>query len=186
MGLVISTGATTEPVTVEEATRQLRLGTDSGEEVIIKDMITSSRRQMEKYLGLSLASQSWRYTMDEFPEVIKLYKGPVTSITTLQYYDTDGAQQSLNVSTQIITDLDGMPARVTPLSDASWPDTEIRVNAVEVVYVAGYTPTNIPEHIKNAILAGVSFLYDNRGDKDAKFPEWIFKIVEMDRFDLVL
>lgn len=186
MSLVISTGATTEPVTVEEAIRQLRLGTDSGEEVIVKDMITASRRHLERYLGLSLASQSWRYSMDSFPEVIKLHKGPVTSITSLSYYDTDGTQQTLNVGTQIIKDLDSMPARVTPLSDASWPDTEIRVNAVEIVYVAGYTPTTIPGHIKNAILAGVTFLYDNRGDKDAEVPGWIYKIVEMDRFDLVL
>jgi uncharacterized phiE125 gp8 family phage protein len=184
MTLVVSTPATSEPVSIQEAVRQLRLGTDSEEEAIVKDMITASRRYLENYLGISLASQSLRYTTDEFPEVLKLPRGPVTSITSLQYYDTDGTQQAMNVSTDIIKDLDSVPARVTPLSDASWPDTEVRVNAVEAVYVAGYTSTNIPENLKAAILAGVSYFYDNRGDKGTKFPEWILQIVSEDRHNL--
>jgi uncharacterized phiE125 gp8 family phage protein len=184
MTLVVATPATSEPVSIQEAVRQLRLGTDSGEEAIVKDMITAARRYLENYLGISLASQSLRYTIDEFPEVLKLPRGPVTSITTLQYYDTDGTQQSMNVSTDIITDLDSIPARVTPLSDASWPGTEVRINAVEVVYVAGYTSSNIPENLKTGILATIGHFYDNRGDRSVKFPEWILQIVSEDMHNL--
>jgi len=176
--VVETIGATVEPVNIQEGISQLRLTSDSGEDAIVKDMISASRAYLEDHTGLSLASRTLRMTLDSFPDVIELTKGPVTSITSISYYDTDNALQTINVGTEIISDLDSIPARITPLVDGDWPDTQDRINAVSVVYVAGYTPANIPKKLKMAILAGLSHYYDNRGDKNVHFPSWILTIVE--------
>lgn len=180
------TAAATEPVTLQEAFRQLNLETDSGEDSVVKDIITDARTYVERFTGQSLAVQTWKRVFDEFPDTIELLRGPVTAVTELQYYDTDNASQTLNVGTQIITDFTSVPARITPLVDAGWPDTEARTGAVSVTYTAGYTAANIPGNLKRAILLMVGFFYDNRGDRQAVIPDAFYRLIETENHHLIL
>lgn len=52
-----------------------------------------------------------------------------------------------------------------PAVDVTWPTTQDRINAVTVVYTAGYgaSAASVPKTIKHWIKLAVSDLYDNRG-----------------------
>ena len=100
----------------------------------------------EHYTGRSLGSQTLELALDEFPAGdIQLPQGPVTSITSVKYYDTAEVLQTMDSADYSLDDYSD-PQWLSPAYDTEWPDTLATVNAVKVRYVAGaatlpYQPT---------------------------------------------
>jgi hypothetical protein len=94
---------------------------------------------------------------------IYLPRSPVQSVTSIQYYDPSGALQTLDPS-QYIVDNISEPARIVPAPGTAWPATQNRVNAVKVVFTAGYgnSGTNVPSGILHWILLTTGTFYENR------------------------
>lgn len=94
---------------------------------------------------------------------ILLPRSPVQTVSAITYYDVSGTLQTLDPS-QYIVDNISEPARVVPASGATWPGTQNRVNAVQVVYTAGYgaSSANVPAGILHWILLMTGTFYENR------------------------
>jgi len=116
-------------------------------------------------LGRALITQTWRLALPEFPQGdrIALPISPVQSITSVTYYDADGAEQTLAAEKyRLIAGAD--EGFIELVGNEIWPATITRSDAVKVTYVAGYgdAATDVPEGIRQAVRLMVSHWYDNR------------------------
>ncbi len=136
--------------------------THNEEDFMIQRCIKSAVAYAENYLSLRLMLQTWDYFMDDFPtgDILLPYP-PLISVTTIKYYDSDNAQQTLTVTTDYLVDIVTKPARIEYVN--SWPTNYDKNNAIEVRFVCGYsTAGNIPENIINALYLLVGHFYENR------------------------
>ncbi|MDN5849953.1 MAG: hypothetical protein L0H63_10010, partial [Nitrococcus sp.] len=94
MALVSVTPPTSEPITVELA--RLHAKIETLDDYALMDLyIGAARAYAEGFVERSLASQTWRYTLDCFLPVIRVPMPPLIAVTSLEYVDTSGITQTL-------------------------------------------------------------------------------------------
>lgn len=82
-------------------------------------------------IGIALGSQSWRMSLDAFPNgVIRIPLNPVTAITSITY-----GSETLDADEYGI-DLDQTPAVIYPIL-GSWPYAEAKPGLIKVTFTAG-------------------------------------------------
>lgn len=168
MGLTRTSAPATTPVSLAEAKAHLRVSSDA-EDDLITALIQAATDRVDGRNGITnraLVTQTWEYTLDEFPvsdsAYIILPLPPVQSISLITYIDSEGAEQTLSSDTY---NLDNTidPARVYLSYNQSWPSTQGIENAVTVTFVCGYgSASDVPGALKQAILLTVGHLYTNR------------------------
>lgn len=136
--------------------------------------IGAATRFIERERNRQLVTASWTLTLPGFPAMgdrdspdasIKLYRSPVSAITSIYYLNTSGTSTLLASSVYVLDKSDNNP-RITLAADQEWPDTLDQSNAVTIIYVAGYGAyTAVPEDYKEAILRVVESLYRFRSDE---------------------
>lgn len=168
MSLKLVTAPTVEPVSLIEAKTHLRVLHDD-DDTQIASLITAARQMVESgeswSLERSLVTTTWRLRLDRFPKCIELPRPPLIAVTSITYRDTAGSTQTLSPSLYTVsTDME--PARIVPTYGNVWPNVQGHVDDVSVTFTAGYGPTaaDVPQAIKQAILLGVSDLYENRNE----------------------
>lgn len=110
---------------------------DAAEDALVQAYVASAAALVEKQSGRKLITQSWRQAFSGFADRLWLSLSPVQSITIVEYYDTANALQTLSSSLYRLQD-GGGGAYVERDSDATYPDTYTRDDAVRVTVVAGY------------------------------------------------
>lgn len=92
-----------------------------------------------------------------------LPKGPLVSVTSIQYYDTTGTLQTLAASSYQV-DTSSRWGRLVPAYGSFWPATQVVPNAVQITYDAGFSAdaTSVPEMVKHAIKLLVGHWYSLR------------------------
>lgn len=161
MALKLMTPPTLEPITLQEALTHLKA--DPGEASTNVDaLIRAVRGQAEQETGRSLLPQTWKKTLDQFPDAIRLDRPPIVAVSSVKYYDTAGVQQTLDPATYFV-DTESEPGWLVPGANFTWPATQCgRINAVEVIYTAGYADAaSVPEEIKQWIKIVMRENYDN-------------------------
>lgn len=163
------TGPTSEPVTLAEAKAQCRI-TDSYSDGPVAGFIVTAREAAEQHMGRGLLTQTWKLVLDQFANVIELpMAAPLQSVTSVQYYDTDGTLQTL-ATTYYGVDTIARPGRVVLKAEQSWPSVQSdrRDGAVIVTYVVGWTSALlVPERIKLGIKQFVAYLDADRDGMEA-------------------
>lgn len=162
-----------EPVSVDEAKSHARIyGADSDSDVA--SYIKTAREAAESYMNRGLMTQTWKLLLDAFCDVIPLpMAAPLASVTSVKYYDENGAQQTLT-TTYYDTDLVSRPGRVVLKVDQAWPSTQsLRKNGiVEIIYVVGWTTADlVPERIKQGIKQYVTYLDLDRDGMEVRAAE---------------
>jgi len=157
----IVAGPTQEPITVDRARSERAIPHMLDDDLLI-DKIAQARQHVEGILGKALITQTWALHLDEFPNEIRLSGGKVQSVSSIQYWDTDGVQQTLDPSL-FQADLFSRVPRIRPAPGECFPATQKRLNAVRVEYVVGYgSPDDVPQDIKGALLLLIGDAYENR------------------------
>jgi len=163
------TAPSIEPVTLNEAKEHLRVLHDD-EDAYIESLIVAARQMVESgeswSLDRSLINTTWRVILDEWPcHGIELPRPPLSSVTSITYLDTTNTSQTLS-STLYTVDTHNEPGRVVPSYASVWPEVLPHINAIQIVYVAGYgsTAASVPQAIRQAILLCVSDLYEQRSN----------------------
>lgn len=159
-----------EPVTLAEAKAQLRITTSDSDDMITA-LIQAARQQLDGndgWLRRALVTQTWELTLDAFPcREIRIPLPPLQSITSINYDDRDGLEQTVSASAYDV-DAVGQPGWVVPVRGSPWPVAMSAINAVRIRFVAGYPPStdsppdlrlNVPRPIKQAILLMVKNLW---------------------------
>lgn len=160
-GLSVVSGPASEPVTVSEVKSHARINT-SDDDTLISTYISAARILFERWTSRSVVATTWKMTLDSWVSPLILPRGPVTSVTKIEYYDTAEALQTWS-STNYTVDLSKEPAVINfhngPLLNVptiSWYTKP----AILVTFVAGWAST--PALVKQAILLQVAEWYANR------------------------
>jgi uncharacterized phiE125 gp8 family phage protein len=162
------------PVTLAYFKTHLR--TESGvvyEDALMNDLyLPAATEQAEHILQRSLMLQQWQVTLDAFPAgAIKLQKLPVVQIDSIKYNDVNGTEQTLSASAYALDKLGDLEHWAVPAYSADWPSTRDQINAVRVLYTAGYAAAGatitqqqqaVPAPIKAWICLKAAELYENR------------------------
>ena len=160
MGYRLVTAPGSYPVSTASAKAQCRVDHDD-ENTLIEGLIAAATDYVELYLGRALVSQTWELVLDDFSDEILIGKGPVSSITSVKYYDPDGVEQTLSSSTYSF-DATADPQRITLNPGYSWPSIDEGVAKITIRFVCGYS--TVPAPIKQAMLLLIAQWYDNRAD----------------------
>ena len=188
-GSVLTTAPASEPVTAAELRTHLRTDSTELPDAEANALITDARTEIENMTGLAFISQSWRLSIDRWPaggeawwdgvremSITELYRTstiqslalprwPLVSITSVTVYDEDSNSTVVNVANTFDVDTYQTPGRITLKRGQTWP-VALRANdAIQVIYVAGYTnAAAVPSPMKRAVKQLAAFLYSHRGD----------------------
>lgn len=185
-GLKLITDVEDEPITLLEAYAHLRIDVDVNgyaEDDWLTASIIAARQYCEAYLGRSLAPKTLELATNAFPSATVdgqpaffLPFGPVSSIVSIGYTDSDEVAQTLTDSSgSPLCQLDDYvtPARCVPASGESWPAAHDAPNSVKVRYVAGYVTEAdssgaplLPAMARAAMLLALTEFFINRGAAD--------------------
>lgn len=160
----IKTARSTHVLTLTECKTHLRVD-NSADDTYITSLLYASENQAETILRRSLLATTLVLQADTFPACrsLELDRGPVSSITSVQYVDGNDATQTLAGSSYTL-DNKSIPDVVQLEPDLYWPDIKRdRRNAITVEYVAGYaSAAAVPVEITLAILQLIAHWYSNR------------------------
>lgn len=159
------TGPTLGVVNLAEIKIHLRVDHDD-DDLIIQDLIDSAIADYDGFSGVlnrCLISQTWAEKMDSLDcRRVPLTLYPASSITSVTYYDTANASQTLSSAVYRLQKRNGT-AYIELIDGQSWPSVYARDDAVTITYVAGYgTSANlVPADIRAAIKLHVEASYES-------------------------
>jgi uncharacterized phiE125 gp8 family phage protein len=171
MNLTLITPPTTLPVTLDAVKHRVRVSFNDDDDDI-SQMIATATSYLDGargYIGGCLLSQTWELTVDwRFPDKeIPLSLGPVQSITSVNYIDPDGVEQTLD-SFMLAKGTNFNPSYLTPAYGQQWPSVRCQRQAIKVRFVAGYQDAaSVPAQIKQAIMVMVCQWYQDREGVDS-------------------
>lgn len=171
-----------EPVSLAEVQNWLR-NTTSSDEANIDRLIKAATERAEIDTQRSLLPQTWTLRLDSFfhsHHVFLLPRPPLVAVTSVQYVDVDDVLQTLSSSLYQV-DIFSEPGRLSPIDGQSWPTTKIQLNAVTIIYTAGYAePELVPETIKSVIKMMVDHTFEHRGEvTELKLMEPPVRVMDM-------
>jgi len=170
MRFELSSGPAIEPCTEADLVSHCQLGELPDDQLARARVILAAARQwVENRLQRQLITATWKLYLDSFAEEILRIKSklPVSSVSTIKYYDTNDEQQTVSSALyQVDATSENQSVRIRPVSGQSWPSTYDRYNAVEITFVAGYGATreSVPLGIRHAILILAADWWTNRED----------------------
>ncbi len=164
MGLVEVTPPTNEPVSRDDAKDHLRI-LNSDDDAYIDSLIKVARQKVEIDTNRALTNTVYKKVLDCFPagRFIELERAPLVSISSIQYYDTDGDLQTFNAS-NYLAQVHSEPGYVELKYELEWPDVRDESQAVIINYTAGYgtDSASVPETLRHAIKFLISHWYSMR------------------------
>lgn len=165
-GLTLHTAPTEEPLTLDEAKKQVEVPTAlTDHDQLLNSLIVASRQYVERYLNRQLVTATWNLFLDRFPcglDPILIPYAPLQSITSITYLDGTGATQTWT-SSEYRVSTSREPGRVVPAYTYTYPTTRCTTDAVTVRFVAGYGDASaVPTAIKQAMLLLISHWFENR------------------------
>jgi len=164
----VVTPPATEPCSLAELRQHMRVFVqDDNEDAYIASLGKTARELLEAKVCRSLVTQTLDAKLDGFPttddrapQTIKLLYPPLQSISSINYIDPDGVEQTLSPSTYAVAE--GTPGLVARLAN-SWPSTSDRPGSVTVRFVAGYGDADdVPEVAKLCVKIMAAHWYDRR------------------------
>ncbi len=165
--VTVITGPALEPVTLAEAKLWCKVDLTTDDDLIEDVLIPAARALVEDIIDQCIQTQTLELCLDEWPDgPILLPKGPLQSVTSIKYKDSDGLETTWGASNYIV-DTDSRPGRVVLAWGCSYPSFSMYPsNPIRVRYVAGTqdaSPTVPVSHkIKLAMRLLISHWYQNR------------------------
>lgn len=163
-GLTLVTAPSWEPITLAQAKRHVQITADDHQhDGELSAFITAAREQFEHETGVICASSTWSLTCDEWPcEYFEIHARPITAISSITYYDTASAQQTLASSVYRL-DASYATPQVSLKYDQSWPDARGHSGDIVVTFTAGYaSQAAVPGRVVQALLLLIGHWFDQR------------------------
>lgn len=164
MPAFLRTGPSVEPISLAEATAQLRLE-ETSENDAVASLISAARVHVERFYGLALISQAWTLRLDDWPRnpEIALPVWPVAAIEAVKVIGEEGAAFLIDEA-HYVADLGARPARLVRRPDRHWPRPGRLAGGIEIDFTAGFGPTadDVPQPIRHALKLFIGLLYEDR------------------------
>ena len=135
---------------------------DEDKSLILK--IQAAQYYFEQFTSVVPLQQTYTQTQRCFTYTnreINLLRWPVTSITSIKYYDSTGVQQTIDPSKYRLADY--KPSVIVPNAGFSWPQTDGNQGSVVITFVAGFASLALcPPMYQHAIAEFAGFLFTER------------------------
>lgn len=155
----------TTPITLAEVKDQLRVEGSDDDTLLTRLIdVAVAYTDVKGALGQAMITQKWgQWVNSTPPQTVSLILGPVTGVTAVKYYDTDGVLQTDTLSNYQVTGTE-FATIIGPKSGFNWPVTQDRSDAIRIEYEIGYgeTTADVPQTIRHALMLLVGHWYDNR------------------------
>lgn len=155
----------TTPITLAEVKDQLRVDGSDDDALLTRLIdVAVAYTDVKGALGQAMITQKWgQWANSTPPQTVSLILGPVTGVTAVKYYDTDGVLQTDTLSNYQVTGTE-FATTIGPKSGFNWPVTQDRSDAIRIEYEIGYgeTTADVPQTIRHALMLLVGHWYDNR------------------------
>lgn len=166
-----SLSPSSEPLLLADVKNYLRVPSSvTADDDFIEGLITEAREYVERFTGRALINRAVTEYFDFFPKagdsnprVLSLYRGPVSAVTSVSYVPDGGTPDSYTTwdntsnSKYFVDFASGAnfpgACRINLRDGVDWPTIEPYVNAVKVVYTAGYGAdgSTVPGPLKRAM-----------------------------------
>ena len=107
----------------------------------IEFLIRASRDFVEREIDQDLIQKTRALYLVSFPASIEMFDGPVQSITSIVYKDSNGQQQTLDANTYTLDNV----SQPSVLHFDSRPSTCSCPNNIVITYVSGLPQDDVPE-----------------------------------------
>ena len=155
-------------VPVSDLSDHLRLSS-SDQDRLLEFYLMAAASVIERKTRRLMIERTVRYEADSFCNTIELPVAPVTSVQSVEYYDSSGTLSTLSTS-DYQADLTRLLATVSPRPLGQFPATQSgRTGAVRVNFTAGYgpTPDDVPAGLRMAVLFLAAHYHINRAPVDS-------------------
>lgn len=153
-----------EPITVADVKEAAFIIDDSSYDLYIsKQLIPSARRHVEELAVRSLITQTRAQYYDELRDIMYPRYGPVITVTSITYKNSNEASQTLTAS---LYDLDNkrIPARIVRGYNETYPTSIVDTNSVVVTMTCGYgtAASSVPIIYRRACIMWAALELHNR------------------------
>lgn len=138
-----------EPLSIDDAKLHCAIAQDD-DNGLIDAFIRAAREAAEAYLSRALFTQTRVVTYSQFADEMWLpFAAPLQSVSSVQYYDVNGVQQTLASSYYTVL-TNSEPGRIVRAANQSWPSVQPdRLMPITITYVCGQSDLAlIPEAVK--------------------------------------
>lgn len=159
----VSNPSTVEPWDLEEIKAHLRV-TDDEDDAYLDALSVGVREWLESRLSKALITQTIKLRLDGWPcsGVIHLPRPPLTSVTSVQYVDSNGVTQTWGASNYTAS-IYRQPGTIRPAYGISYPSLRTVPDNVTITYQAGYADAaSVPQIVKSAGLVLMGTMFENR------------------------
>jgi len=139
--------------------------THSDHDALIEDLIWGAVKAFEKKANVCLSSQTWKGFADKCYEEYELWKYPISSISSIRYYNDSNVMTTLSTSdyySNVDQGSTGYNPRPTKIFVEDTVSTYERDDAVIITFIAGYS--SIDFDVKQALLSWIYRNYENPND----------------------
>lgn len=158
------TAPTQEPLSLDEAKLHASI-TQDDDNPLIEGYIRAAREAAQGYLGRAFFTQTWQYTQTDWSDEMWLPMAtPLSSVTSVKYYDENGTLQTLSASVYI-TDTVSEPGRLMLAPSQTWPTLQSLRSGPRVIvtYVCGRAALDlVPELVKQGMRLYVTYADGDR------------------------
>jgi len=155
----------------------------SDEDSLIDAMVLAIEARLdgvEGQLGRALITQTWKLYLSRFPcapdPIFRDYRillplPPLQSVTSINYTDTNGDEQTLSSSVYTVISQGDERGGVVPAYGQSWPSARNHPGSVVVTFDAGYgdAASDVKPNILSAAKLMLADLYENRSAQTEGF-----------------
>lgn len=175
MTLILITGATVKPVTLQHVKAHLQYDSDD-KDAYIDSLIGQATAYLDGALGIlgkCLVQQVWELRLEQWPTYpyrIEIPLPPLVSIDGVAYIDSAGDEQTIDESAYVWGINGEMPGWLQPAYAACWPTLSYcRPDAIRIRFTAGYAEADsggligtIPGNIVQYMLLIIGDAFHNR------------------------
>lgn len=146
-GALIGSGEVVDLATAKQNSNIEHSDTESYLQILLDAAVEDA----ENYTGTSILNRNVTMEFSCWEQKYRLPLFPIVSITSVSYFDSEGAEQTLNVADYRLYKNKGNYKLLIKLD--SFPDLDEDLDfPVKVVAVAGYADANMPAFVKSAVL----------------------------------
>lgn len=163
--------------------------TGSAEDTFLNLAIAGASDAVGEMAGRVLTAETWAYSLSasEIGADVVLPKSPVSSVSSISYFDADDGSQTANVSDFYLMKGDDR-AVLRPKPGVAWPSVNAdRDDALTITFVAGYS--TCPNTLKQAVILLAVHRYQVRGqmvdERSVEVPFGVQELVNLERLGWV-
>ncbi|PIR33985.1 MAG: hypothetical protein COV36_01840 [Alphaproteobacteria bacterium CG11_big_fil_rev_8_21_14_0_20_44_7] len=151
--LDLITAPAEEPVSLAEAKVALKID-NSEDDAFIGNLIKAARVMAEEFLKRKLITQTWQLQYDNYaPSIVVLPKGPIQEIVHVKVIARDWSEEVIASENYYLN----------AGNENLHFEAALLGQIVQIQYITGYgAAADVPEPIRQGIIAHVINMYDNR------------------------